>query len=81
MPRITHELTETEIACGVTVEQVLDLLPKGLFFDGDAAFALPADTPPALGLSTARAAFGTTAEYAGVNQLGLPVYRRSEETS
>lgn len=69
-----HELTEIEIAAGVTLDQVAQVLPKALL--RDERVILPADTAPALAGSVARCVFGEPAEYAGHNQLGLPVYRR-----
>lgn len=75
MARITHELTDTEVACGVTLEQVAELRPKVLM-KGERV-VLPQNTPPALATSVARCALGAPAEYAGHNQLGLPVYRRT----
>lgn len=71
---IKHKLTDIEIACGVTLEQVADLLPKVLVRDGRAI--VPKDTPPALSASVARCALGEKAVYTGHNQLGQPVYRR-----
>lgn len=73
MPRITHELTEIEIACGVTLEQVAEMLPRVLV--RDRRVIVPADTPPALAISVARCALGETAVYSGHNRLGLLVYR------
>lgn len=72
-----HELTPTEMACGVSLEQVAGLLPKVLLFDGGTAVALPESTPPALASSTARCALKQPAVFAGFNQLGHPVYRKS----
>lgn len=74
---IDHELTEIEIACGVTLAQVAELRPKGLFILEGTRFVLPADTAPALGTAVARFAFGALAEFAGLNQLGQPVYRQT----
>lgn len=68
-----HVLTEIEIACGVTLEQVYDLRPRVLVRE-DRVF-VPAETPPALASSTARMAFGGPAKFAGLNQLGMLVYR------
>lgn len=72
-----HELTEIEEACDVTLDDVAELLPKGLFTHEGTHFVLPEHTSPALGSSTARAAFGAPAEFAGMNQLGQPVYRKT----
>ncbi len=74
MTAITHTLTEIEAACGVTLEQVADLLPKGLFIKDGTRYVLPENTPPALGTSTARAAFGRPAQFLALNQFGQPVY-------
>lgn len=74
MARIVHELTEIEITCGITLDQVADTLPKALVRNN--SVVLPEDTPPALAASVARAALGEKAAYAGHNELNLPVYRR-----
>lgn len=78
MSTIKHTLTETEIACGVTLQQVQEVLPKALV--NNDRVIVPADVAPALGSSVARCIFGKPAEYAGHNQLGLPVYRPQEES-
>lgn len=70
---IKHELTKTEIACGVTLDQVADLLPKALIRND--RVILPADTSAALATSVARCALGRPVDYAGRNQLGQPIYR------
>lgn len=75
----THTLTDIEIACGVTLEQVQQVLPRVLLRDGGARVVMPIHTPPALASSVARCAFsGAEAEFAGTNALGNPVYRRVE---
>lgn len=79
MTRIKHELTDTEIACGITLEQVAEVLPKTLV-QPDRAI-LPAGTAPALASSVARCVFGEPAVYAGHNDLGLPVYQRQGTTT
>lgn len=71
---IKHELTDTEIACGVTLDQVAELLPKVLVRNN--RVIVPEDAPPALATAVARCAFGEPAVYTGHNQLGQPVYRR-----
>lgn len=73
MKNYTLELTEIEIACGVTLEQVQELLPKVLVRGGRVIF--PALTGPALASATARAALASPVEFAGLNSLGMPVYR------
>lgn len=77
MSYLNHELTETEIAAGVTLEQVADLLPKVLIRSDGSKIVLPADTSPALAGSTARCAFAGPVDFAGFNQLAQPVYRRA----
>lgn len=72
----THTLTPVEEACGVTLEQVAEALPRGAFIVGGSKFVTP-DLPPALAGSVARAAFGGPVEFAGLNGLGLPVYREA----
>lgn len=70
-----HELTETEIACHVTLEDVQRELVRGLFFDGGKAFAVANDVSPAIAGSVARAAFAGPATFVGVNTFGQLVYR------
>lgn len=74
MTTVNHELTEIEIAAGVTLDQVADMMTKGLMRNN--RVILPADVSPALGMSVARCMFGEPAVYTGHNELGLPVYRR-----
>ena len=63
----THTLTETEIACGVTLDDVARELPRGVFRDGH---AFPHFGPP-LASSVARAAYaGAEVEYMGRTRLG-----------
>lgn len=71
----THTLTEIEEACGVTLEAVAELLPKGLLISAGSRFILPANVAPALAGSTARCAFGKPAEFDGLNLLSQPIYR------
>ena len=75
--RTTHTLTALEISCGVTLEQVAEVLPKVLLHQDTAI--LPADLAPALATSVARCALGVPFEYVGHNMLSLPVYRRLDE--
>lgn len=67
------ELSETEIYCGVTLEQVQIMLPKVLVRDGDVI--LPKDVAPALAGAVARCALAGPVVFRGFNALGLPVYR------
>lgn len=60
MSHTIHALTETETACGVTLEQVAELLPLVAVL-GDTAW-VPA-VAPALAASTARCALGTGVEF------------------
>ena len=73
MKNYTLELSEIEVACGVTLEQVQELLPKVLVRNGVVIF--PKDTGPALAGATARCALARPAVFAGLNSLGMPVYR------
>lgn len=76
MSTYIHVLTETERACGVTLEDVARELPRGLFIDNDSAFVVAANVGPALGASIARCAFaGRPVRFSGLNGLGQPVYR------
>ena len=74
MHTYTHELTTLETLCGVTLEDVADILPRGLFreIDGRECFIVPNDVfGPALAHSVARCAFGgTDAEYLHKSPLG-----------
>lgn len=75
----THELTDIEIACGITLEQVADELPKGSFFGarGEELFMVPDNIGPALAGSVARAAFAGPAHYVGMTN-GYPCYKAGE---
>ena len=77
MTTYVHTLTEGEIACGVTLERVAEILPQGLFLQVGtySGFMLPKLTPPALASSVARCAFGgQEVEFCHLTQ-GYPVYR------
>lgn len=72
-----HVLTDLEVECGVTLEQVQYYLPRGAFIDNGTAWV--SDAPgPALAGSVARCAFGRPATYTGQNLLGQAVYRAAE---
>ena len=72
----THTLTEVEIACGVTLDQVADVLPE-CYMSLNEKLVLPANTPPALASSVARAAFaGAPVEFVRIWE-GCPVYIQS----
>lgn len=76
----THSLTDIEIRCGITLDDVADMLPKVLLIDDGQAVVFPENTSAALASSTARCAFaGTPAEFSGFNQLHQPVYRQSTD--
>lgn len=70
------ELTEIEIACGVTLEQVQDLILKVLVREG-VGVIFPVDVAPALAGAVARCALAGAAEYSGHNQFGQAIYRQS----
>lgn len=73
-----HTLTPLEIACGVTLDAVGAALSLSLSGDSARTVTVPANTPPALAGSVARAAFnGAAVEFSHL-ALGLyPVYRRA----
>lgn len=69
------ELSDIEVQCGATLEQVQKVLTQVLV--RNERVILPKYTAPALCGAVARCAFGAPAEFAGMNSLGLPVYRRA----
>ncbi len=71
-----HKLTDTEIACGVTLEQVARELPRVLLRDD--RVHVDGTVPPALGSSVARAAFGSDEfRFVGLGaQTGFLIYER-----
>lgn len=72
MPHAAIPLTETEIACGVTPEQVTATRAQSLVTNG--RVVLPANTPPALAGAVAKQALGVDeVEHLGHNQIGYPV--------
>lgn len=71
----THELTELETACGVTLDQVATYLARGAFFDQNRAWFTNCESP-ALAMSVARCAFaGRPVRHVGVNEFGHSIYR------
>lgn len=72
MKNYTLELSEVEIACGVTLDQVARELPRVLVRDG--RVYIDGNVGPALAGATARAALGAPAAFVGLNQLGMSVY-------
>lgn len=74
------ELSEVEIACGVTMKDAANTredslvlrIPEGL------RVTVPIDTPPALAGAAARMALGVPCEFAGLNHWGNPVYKPTE---
>lgn len=77
MAHYTHTLTEIELACGVTLEDVARELPRVMIRDAGATVVIDATLAPALASSVARAAFGRHAhELSGFNrELDLAIYR------
>ena len=73
MANYTLVLTEIELACGVTLEQVADVMPRVLVRD-DRLF-LPANTSPALGKAVARCVFADKPHTFTGLSLGMPAYR------
>lgn len=78
MSHTIHTLTETETACGVTLERVAELLPLVAVL-GETAW-VPV-VGPALAASVARCALGSDVEFvklAGVASRGaVAVYRKA----
>lgn len=76
MSAYVHTLTDIELACGVTLEQVAAELPRVLIRDSGATVIVDATNPPALCASVARCAFGDRPhKLESVNAaLGLAIY-------
>ena len=72
------EPTEFEAACGVTTEQVANMLPKVLIRTGPdwlRTVHFPSLTPPALCGAVTRTALGhSDYVFLGLNHLGMPMY-------
>jgi len=71
-------LNKLEVACGVTLADVQFYLPRGVFREHDSVFVVDEDVTPAVGLATARCAFGMdeSPEYIGRTALGRAYARR-----
>ena len=76
--RYTHTLTETEVACGVTLEDVKRYAGRALVRespDGSTRVHVDGDLGPALAQSVARAVtHGADVDYAGRSGVGTTVY-------
>lgn len=71
MTSYTHELSEIDRLCGVTLEDVARELARGVFRQDGAVFVVADETGPAVAASTARAAFkGEEVEYLGRSIIG-----------
>ena len=70
MNTYTHTLTDIEVACGVTLEDVARGVPRGVFRRNGEWFVVGEDLPPALASSVARCAFGGPVQYVGRTVLG-----------
>lgn len=72
-----HELTDTEIACGVTVDAVARERSRALLIDN--RLHVSGQVSPALGSSVARAAFGTDEfHFVGIgSNTGFLIYERT----
>lgn len=72
----TLVLTESEIACGITLEAVAEVLPLGAMIGEK--FYVPLGTSPALGTAAARAAFAAPARFSHISPgVGFPAYVRA----
>lgn len=81
MRHYTHELTEIDHACGVTLEAVARELERGVFRENGTVFVVSEDASPAVSSSTARAAFGgLDVEYSGRSYLGR-MYRPIQDNT
>lgn len=68
------ELTEIEVACGVTLEQVQEVLPM-VYVTTDGLAIFPGGYSPALCGAVARCVFaGAKGEFKWFNSFGQPVY-------
>ncbi|PZU04694.1 MAG: hypothetical protein DI630_00840 [Gordonia sp. (in: high G+C Gram-positive bacteria)] len=76
MTDYTHELTDIEIACGVTLDDVARELPRVLLRED--RVHVDGRVSPALGGSVARAAFGTADfDFVGIgSNTGFLIYER-----
>lgn len=72
MKRTDFELTDLEVACGVTVLAVHDAARKTACQRGQVW--VPFDVSPVLGGAAARYRLGKPAEYIGKNLLGITVF-------
>lgn len=70
-------LNTLEVACGVTLADVSFYLERGVFREDDSVFVVDEDVTPAVGLATARCAFGMekSPEYLGRTALGRAYFR------
>jgi len=75
MPEFT--LSPTEVACGVTIEQVREVRAKAYIMHDKQSVAIVRGTPPALAGAAARLALGGDVEFVAINIWGNPLYRLS----
>lgn len=69
----THTITPIEAACGVTLEQVADELPKVLMINAGRAVMVPVHMSPALSGSIARCALAGPVTFSHLSN-GYPIY-------
>lgn len=81
MSLTTFTLTDIELACGVTLDDVARELPRAMVRESGATVIVDGTLAPALGNAVARCAFGSHPyKYAGMNRdLGLAIYRATDE--
>ena len=72
---MSFALTATEVACGVTVEEVERIAARGYVSEGGQKIALD-PVGPALAGAAARLRLGGEVAFLGFNQLDQPVYGR-----
>lgn len=74
----TLELTQVEKYCGVTLEDVAEVLLKVMVRNNHVF--LPEHVGPALAGAVARCALAGPVEFVGINSLRQPVYRPATES-
>ncbi|MDF2506327.1 MAG: hypothetical protein K0Q52_186 [Microbacterium sp.] len=76
-PADSFALSAVEVACGVTLDAVVDARARGtVTLDGTGTrFTAPANVSPAVAGAAARMTFGERGEFVGMDGVGQPVYR------
>lgn len=72
---MTFQLSDVEVACGVTVDQVEAVRATAYVMHDGQSVAIAKDTGPALAGAAARMALGAPVEFDAINVFGNPLYR------